>query len=159
MEAFSALLAICAGNSPVPGEFPAQRPVTRSFDVFFDLRPNKQLSKQRWGWWFETPSWSLWRHRNGDRRDGCISVADTQLKFHLFSWLYVPLIFSATDTISERHYILKHISVHLIIKYTYFDYKHHEFGLLYAVIQTEVTVNSLYYHVHVHSWVWLIHWV
>ena len=40
METFSALLAICAGNSPVPGEFPAQRPVTRSFDVFFDLRLN-----------------------------------------------------------------------------------------------------------------------
>ena len=38
METFSALLAICAGNSPVPGEFPAQRPVTRSFDVFCDLR-------------------------------------------------------------------------------------------------------------------------
>ena len=37
METFSALLAICVGNSPVPGEFPAQRPVTRSFDVFFDL--------------------------------------------------------------------------------------------------------------------------
>ena len=47
METFSALLAICAGNSPVPGEFPTQRPVTRSFDVFFDLRPNKQLSKNR----------------------------------------------------------------------------------------------------------------
>ena len=40
MEAFSALLAICAGNSPVPGEFPTQRPVTRSFDVYFDLSPN-----------------------------------------------------------------------------------------------------------------------
>ena len=40
METFSALLAICAGNSPVPGEFPAQWPVTRSFDIFFDLRPN-----------------------------------------------------------------------------------------------------------------------
>ena len=46
MESFSALLAICAGNSPVSGEFPAQRPVTRSFDVFFDLRLNKRLSKQ-----------------------------------------------------------------------------------------------------------------
>ena len=40
MEAFSALLASCAGNSPVTDEFPAQSPVTRSFDVFFDLRPN-----------------------------------------------------------------------------------------------------------------------
>ena len=38
METFSALLAPCAGNSAVTGEFPAQRPATRSFDVFFDLR-------------------------------------------------------------------------------------------------------------------------
>ena len=64
MEAFSALLAICPGNSPVPGDFPAQRPVTRSFDVFFDLRLKKRLSKQSWGWWFETLSRPLWRHRN-----------------------------------------------------------------------------------------------
>ena len=45
METFSALLTICVGNSPVPGEFPVQRPVMRSFDVFFDLRLNKRLSK------------------------------------------------------------------------------------------------------------------
>ena len=64
METFSALLAIYAGDSPVPGEFPTQRPVTRSFDVYFDLHPNRWLSKQSWGWWFETLSCSLWRHRN-----------------------------------------------------------------------------------------------
>ena len=64
METFSALLVLCAGNSPVSSEFPAQRPVTRSFDVFFDLHLNKRLSKQSRGWWFETPSRSLWRHRN-----------------------------------------------------------------------------------------------
>ena len=64
METFSALLAICAGNSPVTGEFPAQRPVTRSFDVLFDLRLNKRLSKQSWGWLFGTPSRPLWRHCN-----------------------------------------------------------------------------------------------
>ena len=52
-------------TGPLCGEFPAQRPVTRSFDVFFHLRLNKRLSKQWWGWWFETPSRSLWRHRNG----------------------------------------------------------------------------------------------
>ena len=46
METFSALLAICVGNSPVPGEFHTQRPVTRSFDVYFDLRPDQRLSKQ-----------------------------------------------------------------------------------------------------------------
>ena len=55
METFSTLLAICAGNSPITGEFPAQRPVPWNFDVFFDLRPNKRLSKQTWGLWFEMP--------------------------------------------------------------------------------------------------------
>ena len=59
MEAFFALLALCQGNSPVNGEFPSQRQVTRSFDVFFDL--NKRLSKQSIHRWFETPSRSLWR--------------------------------------------------------------------------------------------------
>ena len=52
------------GNSPVPGEFPAQRPVPRSFDVFFDVRLNKGLNKQSSGWWFETLSRPFWRHRN-----------------------------------------------------------------------------------------------
>ena len=52
------------GEFTGPGEFPTQRPVTRSFYVFFHLRLNKRLSKQSWGWWFETAGWSLWRHRN-----------------------------------------------------------------------------------------------
>ena len=64
METFSALLAICAGISPVTGEFPAQRPVTRSFDVFFELRLNKRLSWHSWGWWFGTPLCQLWRQCN-----------------------------------------------------------------------------------------------
>ena len=59
------------GNSPVTGEFPSQRPVTRSFDVFFDLRRNKRLGKQSRSRWFETPSRSLWHHSKvfalGDR--------------------------------------------------------------------------------------------
>ena len=45
----SALLAICAGNSPVAGDFPTQRPVTRSFDVFFALRLNKGCVNNREG--------------------------------------------------------------------------------------------------------------
>ena len=52
METFSALLALCAGISP------------QSFNVFFDLHLNKWLSKQSWGWWFETLSCPLWRHNN-----------------------------------------------------------------------------------------------
>ena len=51
--------------SPVTGEFPSPRPVTRSFDVFFDLRLSKRMSKQWRRRWFDTPSHSLWRHCNG----------------------------------------------------------------------------------------------
>ena len=47
-QTLSALLAFCAGNSPVIHDFPKQRPVTRSFDVFFDLCLNKRLSIQSW---------------------------------------------------------------------------------------------------------------
>ena len=65
METFSALLAVSVGNSPGTGEFPAQRPVTRSFDVLFDLRLIKRFGKQSRGWWFEMPSHPLWRHCNG----------------------------------------------------------------------------------------------
>ena len=64
METFSALRDICAGNSLVIWNFPAQRPVIRSFDVFFDLHLIKWLSKQSWGWWLEMPSHSLWCHSN-----------------------------------------------------------------------------------------------
>ena len=54
---------LCGGFTG-PDEFPTQRRVTRSFDVFFDLRLNNRLSKQSWGWWFETLSRPLWRHCN-----------------------------------------------------------------------------------------------
>ena len=62
METFSALLALCAGNSPVNSPHKCQW--CGSLMFFFYLRPNKRLSKQWWGWWFETPSRSLWRHCN-----------------------------------------------------------------------------------------------
>ena len=64
METFSALLALCAGNSPVICEFLSQRPVTRTFDVFFGVRLIKRLSNQSRGRWFETPWRSLWRRNN-----------------------------------------------------------------------------------------------
>ena len=64
-------------TGPLCGEFtghrwiPLTKPVTRSFDVFFDLRLNKPLSKQSWSWWFKTPSRSLWRQCNGP---GCLHL-------------------------------------------------------------------------------------
>ena len=64
MEKFSAVLALCVGNSPVTGEFPSPRPVTRRSHVFFDLPLHKQLSKRLIHRWLEMWSHSLWRHCN-----------------------------------------------------------------------------------------------
>ena len=83
METFSAVLAICAGNSPVPDEFPAQRPVTRSFDVFSDLQLNKRLSKQWWGWWFKTPSRSSWPHCNDSERPQVLEY------IYIYTYIYI----------------------------------------------------------------------
>ena len=80
IETFSVLLAICVRNFPVPGEFPAQRPVPRSFDALFDLLLNQRLSKQSWGWWFETLSRKLWRHCNATP---ICSVRPSSFSFHI----------------------------------------------------------------------------
>ena len=88
MKTFSALLAICAGNSPATSEFPAQRPVTQSSDDFFDLRLNKRLSKQWRGWRFETPSRSLWRQWNEKCRN-----ADLLMHRHATCRLYPEVRF------------------------------------------------------------------
>ena len=65
------------GEFTGPRWIPAQRPVARSFDVFFDLRLNKRLSKQSYGWWFETLSHPLWCHRNVDGIFKCIPFNDS----------------------------------------------------------------------------------
>ena len=52
------------GEFTGPRWIPAERPVTQSFDVLFDQRLNKRLSKQSWGWWFDTLPRPLWRHCN-----------------------------------------------------------------------------------------------
>ena len=67
---------------PVPGEFPSQRPVTRSFDVFFDLCLNKQVSKRSWGWWSETPPSSLWRQRS----EVGVTSSDNWRIWQVFVW-------------------------------------------------------------------------
>ena len=81
METFSALLAICSGNSPASGEIPAQRPVTRRFVVFFDLFLNKRLREQSWGWWFETLSHPLWRH--------CYVVLGEVSYIYIYIYIYI----------------------------------------------------------------------
>ena len=92
----------------VRGEFPAQRPVTRSFDVFFHLRLNKRLSKQPRGWWFETPPWSLWRQCNDKQSNSRMFVTfgicfkqhfDT--RYLAFCNLSPPMMFLPLDLLSE----------------------------------------------------------
>ena len=117
---FSALLVICAGNPPVSGEFPAQ--MTRKFDVFLDLRPNKLLSKQSWDWWFETPSRPLWRHRsvghNVFRSDLASKVAWRQ-KWHALT--------SSDMKLLERR-VLRHITCQALIKITESGILHEDTG-------------------------------
>ena len=82
METFSALLAISAGNSPVTSEFPTQRPVTRRFDVFFDLRVNKRSSKHSWG-----------QRRNRAHYDVIVMVfkeRNTYTHGNVIKWKYFP---------------------------------------------------------------------
>ena len=65
----------------VLGKFPAQRPVTRSFNVFFDLHLNKRLSKQSWGWCFETLPCPIWRHCNEYKASLDFNVPLTEFYF------------------------------------------------------------------------------
>ena len=109
METFSALLALCAGNSPVTGEFHAQRPVTRSFDVFFDLRLNKWLSKQSWGWWFEMPSCPLWRHCNDNICKDRVQVwwvkaLNSKQIIARFLWLFRKISFNQRKNIWNHNW-------------------------------------------------------
>ena len=99
METFSALLAICAGNSPVHGEFPTQRPVTRSFDAVFDQRLNKRLSNQSWGWWFETLSCPLWRHCNEE------TISENYVFLHDRSWIS-PWIKSISNELDITSHVI-----------------------------------------------------
>ena len=106
----SALLALCAVNSPVTDEFPSQRPVTRSFDVFFYLRLNKQLSKQSRRRWFETPLHPLWRHCN---HNDVINITDDEMFV-----MGINLAFTQTKyaniTLLNEHIEVFSTCVHLI---------------------------------------------
>ena len=90
METFSALLAFCAGIHRSP----------RSFDVSFDLRLNKRMSKQWWGWWFETPSRPLWRHCTGVNL-ATLSTLVSRLVTSWFVWLPPP--YEAEKTTKKLH--------------------------------------------------------
>ena len=111
-----------SGNSSIPGEFPAQRPVTRNFDVFFDLRPNKRLNKPWWGWWFETLLWSFWRHCNAlisfiSSAASCllllitISIMDQKMSEAFYSLICIICIIFWNLSVSSI-WIAQYVSLH-----------------------------------------------
>ena len=102
IEIFSVLLALCAWNSLVSGEFPSQRTVTWSFDVFFDLHLNKRLSTQSRRRWFEMPSCPLWRHCNVT----CEYVR-LELVHHMFSPKFLQLSIMWQQILLVRWHHLK----------------------------------------------------
>ena len=75
------------------GEFTGHRsiPLTKASDAelwcFVDLRLNKRLNKQPWGWWFETPSRSSWRHSN---QNFGWHAGEPNLTFWLRKTMYAP---------------------------------------------------------------------
>ena len=153
METFSAFLAICAGNSPVIGEFPAQRSVTRSFDVFFYLRLHERLSENWRGWWFETPSRPLWRHSNVDLwlcsvQTNSLSVT---LNKHHIGRLPLYLIVQLTSLPQAMYIIESTVSTSAVIRYFYITridpitlYKH--FYLIYLkIIGSNIYANICVY--------------
>ena len=105
METFSALLALCAGNSLVTGELPSQRPETRNFDVLFDLSLKKRLSKQSRRWWCETASHPLWRHCNEFKQKKYIFVINWNQS--LYFKPYPNIWESWTKFIAQSHMCLR----------------------------------------------------
>ena len=95
METFLVLLALYAGNWPVAGEFPHKGQWRGALMFYFDLRLNKGLIKQLWGWWLETPSRSLWCHCNAHTQPGIKALSvypPAQLQDFLIGPMQFPVI-------------------------------------------------------------------
>ena len=87
------------------GEFPSQRPVTRSFDVFFDQRLSKRLNNSCTHRWFETPSWLLWLHCN--ECGPCLALLFSHLNL-AGEWLSVSILcFRYASVFNSHHSCLK----------------------------------------------------
>ena len=166
METFSALLFICAGNSPVTGEFPAQMPVTRSFDVFLDLRLNKRLNQQWWGWWSETPLRSLWCHCNAcdlsKQWYQYLSLNRTDYHPHIRRMLLiecVPMVGSVLTSIkpalacqhitsSNVHNAEMHCTCNMLVSLSYICRRNNSlcalFYGMYASVRCRPTISPMY---------------
>ena len=124
----SALLALCAGNSPVTGEFPTQRPVTRGFDASFDLRLDSRLSKHSWDWWFVKQSCSLWCHCNAIKKPvqfQCDCTIILYERFFLNISLVTTVIFTVMGIVEMYHLYVIILYALLEVVLKTLQYKHH----------------------------------
>ena len=133
----------------VPGEFPVQRPVARNFDVFFDLRPNNLLSKQSWGWWFETPSHPLLRHRNVEKfwQKGLTNLCQIKVYGNLIN--LVSRQIAQVNKYLQSLFILVQHGLHqsclvfciCIIKEMGVNVRSIAFGVLYDILHKQVPIE------------------
>ena len=137
-------------TGPLCWEFPAQRSETRSFHIFFDLRLNKQLNKQSWGWWFETLSRSLWRH--------CKSSSQGQSSFVSICSFWLGNVFSILYTI-DTPYLSRNRrngTIHLRVQikfgeYIWIHYPHREY--LHTAHTHTHTHTHTHAHTHIHTYI------
>ena len=161
METFSVLLAICAGNSPVPSDFHTQRPVTQSFGVYCELRPNKRLSKQLWGWWFETPShpshplWhhcndsELWRYICGSRKYAFEETVEGPVKWDALMLIWCHL--NALWFFYQKLLFVHHHGVFYIHTVYPKKYAHGFVVLCFVVVMQSFIINSHEVFIHIHQ--------
>ena len=154
-----------SGEFPDTGEFPAQRPVTRSFDVFFDLRLNKRLSKHPRRRWFETLSRSLWRYCNVLNtfclthwvRNNMVVILQTifsnsclNIQFSYFGFNFHWNLFPRVESTIKQHWFSKWLSAEQVISnyliqfwpiyiVAFRDFLH--YGVLYW-LRTELNVET-----------------
>ena len=126
---FSTLLVRFAGKPPVTGKFCSQKPVTRGFGVFFDLRLNKRLSKRLRHRWFQTPTRAHY--------DVTVLILNVQWAIH---WAcFDPLVnivnvFSCSGydrTISKNYLILQNRT------WVIFQISHHHFKTKVDMVDIE----------------------
>ena len=161
------------GEFTGPGEFPTQRPVTRSFDVYFDLRLNKRLCKQSRGWWFETLLCPLWRHSNvwalpqWRHLFPCIglcivlssaSLCEWNISFNI-SWMIHEVWYNRIWNISGSRLVQKHpyipnkVESELHWLHTVYPKKYaHGFVVLcFVVVMQSFIMNSHEVFIHIHQ--------
>ena len=147
METFSALLSLCEGNSLVTGQFHSQRPVTQSFDAFFDLRLNKRLNKPLRRHWFETPSPFLWRY--------CNDLAPTKHQAIIWTngendhWRHLPYTFSTCHSTQCKRVIAIEVHHHVPPWYMQFPV---------LIIGSQISLHDNNISIKFEFWVKCIHW-